>query len=75
MSTRIKKEDTVIVISGEHKGKFGKVKSVDLKKQRVVVEGVNMGNSTLRKTQNNPQGGLISRERSIHISNVKLQGN
>lgn len=73
MSKQIKRDDIVVVIAGEHRGKSGKVLRVDRKKDRVLIESVNVGRKALRPSQTNPQGGLIERERSIHISNVMLE--
>ncbi|MBO8152510.1 MAG: 50S ribosomal protein L24 [Candidatus Marinimicrobia bacterium] len=69
---KIKKGDTVIVISGDDKGKVGKVLKVFPKKQRVIVEGVNFIKRHTRPSQKNPQGGIIEKEAPIHISNVVL---
>lgn len=69
---KIKKGDTVIVITGDDKGKQGKVLNVDYKTARVTVEGVNIVKKTLRRTQSNPQGGIIEIEAPIHISNVMI---
>lgn len=69
----VKKDDVVTVISGVHIGKTGKVLKVDRKKQRIVVENVNVGRKTVRRSPTNQQGGLIEVERSIHISNVMLE--
>lgn len=70
MALHVRKGDMVMVTSGDHKGKTGEVESVDPVKQRVVVKGVNMRTRRLRPTQLNPQGGTVTREASIHISNV-----
>jgi large subunit ribosomal protein L24 len=69
----VKKNDMVVVLAGAHKGKAGKVLSVDLKKQRVLVEGVNMVHKALRKTQDNPNGGIVTREAAIPVGKVMLQ--
>ncbi|MEC8332566.1 MAG: 50S ribosomal protein L24 [Verrucomicrobiota bacterium] len=69
MAKSIKREEEVVVISGAHKGKRGKVLSV-IGKERVLVEGVNMITKFERKTQDNPEGGSVEREASIHYSNV-----
>lgn len=66
----VKKNDVVVVISGDEKGKRGKVLEVLKAKNRVIIEGVNMIKKHARKTQNNPQGGIETREGSVHISNV-----
>jgi large subunit ribosomal protein L24 len=66
----VKKGDEVVVIAGAEKGKRGKIIAVATKKQRVIVEGVRMIKKHMRKNQNNPQGAIIEREGTIHISNV-----
>lgn len=70
--SHVKKGDTVLVVSGNHRGSQGKVIEVILKSQRVVVEGVHMIKKHLRRAQNSPEGGIVEREGTIHISNVKL---
>jgi large subunit ribosomal protein L24 len=67
---RIVKGDTVLVVSGEDRGKTGRVLKVYYEKQRVLVEGVNFIKKHQRPTQQNPQGGIAEREAPIHISNV-----
>ena len=69
---KIKKGDTVQIIAGNDSGKTGRVIKVFLDKDRVVVEGVNMVKKHARPTQDNPQGGIIEKEATIHISNVML---
>lgn len=69
---RIKKEDTVKVISGAHKGKVGKVLKVFPARNRVIVEGVNLIKRHTRPNPTYPQGGIIEKEGTIHISNVML---
>jgi large subunit ribosomal protein L24 len=69
---RIKIDDMVMVIAGDDKGERGKVLRVDHQKQTVVVEGVNRVYKHVRKSQRNPQGGRLSKEMPIHISNVML---
>jgi len=69
---KIKKDDTVQVISGSSKGKTGKVLSVDTAKQRVVVEGCNMQAHHTKPSAKNQNGGIVNQEGSIHISNVML---
>ena len=77
----IKKNDTVIVLAGEDKGKTGKVLKVMaagkvLKvmadKERALVEGVNMVNKSAKPSAKNPQGGFVKMEAPIHISNISL---
>ncbi len=70
MAARIRKDDVVVVISGDHKGARGKVLRVIPEKQRVLVEGVNMVYRHVRKSQRNPQGGRIQKEAPLHLSNV-----
>ena len=69
---RIKKGDTVQVMQGKEAGKRGKVMRVLAEEERVVVERVNFIKRHVRPSQKTPQGGVIEREASIHISNVKL---
>jgi large subunit ribosomal protein L24 len=66
----VKKGDEVVVIAGSELGKRGKILSVNLKKQRVLIEGVKMIKRHTKKNQQNPQGAIIEREGTIHISNV-----
>ena len=68
----IKKNDTVVVLAGEHKGKTGKVLKVLLAKNRALVEGVNMVSKSTKPSAQNPQGGIVKQEASIHISNLSL---
>ena len=68
----VKTGDTVIVIAGKEKGKKGKVIATYPKKDRVVVEGLNMVKRHTKPSQNNPQGGIITKEAAIHVSNVML---
>ena len=66
----VKKNDQVVVIAGADKGKRGRVISVLAQKQRVIVEGVRMTKKHMRKSQQNPQGAIVDREGTLHISNV-----
>jgi large subunit ribosomal protein L24 len=68
----VKKGDEVQVISGNHRGASGKVLQVLAKKEHVLIEGVRLIKKTKRKSQDNPNGAIITREGPIHISNVKL---
>jgi large subunit ribosomal protein L24 len=78
MAVRIRRDDTVRVIAGKDRGRTGRVKSVDPKKQRVYVEGVNIVKRhikprTLRDTQRAQElGGIVEMEGPIHVSNVML---
>jgi len=67
----IKKGDTVKVISGNSKGKIGKVLRVFPKENRVIVEGVNIVSRHTRPSNAHPEGGIIQKEAPIHISNVQ----
>ena len=71
----VKKNDEVVVIAGADKGKRGRVIAADGKKQRVIVEGVRMIKKHMRKSQQYPQGQIVEREGSIHISNVMRADN
>ncbi|WP_228779847.1 50S ribosomal protein L24 [Aquiflexum lacus] len=68
----IKTGDTVKVISGNDKGKTGKILSVNLQKRRAIVEGLNMVTKHVKPTASNPQGGIEKKEASIHVSNLML---
>lgn len=68
----VKKGDEVQVISGNHRGASGKVLQVLPRKEQVLIEGVRLIKKTQRKSQDNPNGAIITREGPIHISNVKL---
>ncbi len=69
---KIVKSDTVIVLSGNDRGKTGKVLKVFPEKNQVVVEGVNMIKKHSRPTQQLPQGGIIEKEGPINVSNLKV---
>jgi large subunit ribosomal protein L24 len=69
---KIKKGDTVIVLSGNDRDKTGRVLQVDPGKNQVVVEGVRLIKRHSRPTQRNPKGGIVEREGPVHISNVAL---
>ncbi|RAP73220.1 MULTISPECIES: 50S ribosomal protein L24 [Paenibacillus] len=66
----VKKDDTVMVITGKDKGKKGRVIAAYPRQNRVLVEGVNMVKKHTRPSQANPQGGIIEQEAAIHVSNV-----
>ncbi|MBI4663394.1 MAG: 50S ribosomal protein L24 [Verrucomicrobia bacterium] len=68
----VKKGDEVVVIAGTERGKRGKIISVFPKTQRVIVEGVKMIKKHVRKNRQNPQGAIIEREGTVHLSNVML---
>ncbi len=69
---KIKKEDNVVVISGNFKGKTGKILKVFPKKNRVIIEGVNLRKRHTKASQQNPQGGIIEKESPIEASNVMI---
>ena len=68
----IKKNDSVIVISGNSKGKAGKVLKVFREHERAIIEGVNMIKRHSRPSQRNPQGGIIQKAAPIHVSNIMI---
>ena len=68
----IKKGDSVYVLSGEDKGKTGKVLKVLVDKQKALVEGVNIVTKSAKPSAKNPQGGFVKVEAPIHISNLSL---
>ena len=70
--SKIKKEDTVKVISGSYKGQTGRVLKIITKNNRALVEGINKAKKHMRPTQENPQGGIVEKELSIHLSNLAL---
>lgn len=70
----VKKGDEVVVIAGAEKGKRGKIIQVLRNQERVIVEGVQMIKRHTRKNQQQPQGAIIEREGSVHISNVMAVG-
>ncbi len=67
---KVKKGDTVKVISGEARGQEGKVTFVDTKKMRAIVEGVNMISKHTKPNAKSPNGGIVKQEGSIHVSNL-----
>ena len=68
----IKKGDRVIVITGESKGQQGRVLEVFRDKERAIVEGVNMVSKHTKPNAQSPQGGIVKKEASVHISNLQL---
>ena len=69
---KLKKEDNVVVISGNFKGKSGKILKVYPKTHRVIIEGVNLRKRHTKASQSNPQGGIIEKEAPIDASNVMI---
>jgi large subunit ribosomal protein L24 len=68
----IKKNDEVVVLSGTQQGKRGKVLEVLRTRNRVIIEGVNFIKKSARKSQEQPQGGIVEREGALHISKIML---
>jgi len=69
---KIKRDDTVLIISGNDKGKRGRVLRVYPGQDRLIVEGVRMMKKHTKPTQRDPQGGIVEREAPLHVSNVML---
>ncbi len=70
MPRHVRKGDTVVVTAGSHKGEVGEVMRVLTDKDRVILKGINLRTKHLKPTRINPQGGIITKEAPIHISNV-----
>ena len=69
---KLKVNDEVVIVTGKDRGKTGKVKKINSKTNRVLVEGVNVVKKALRPTQENPAGGIVSLEKPVHRSNVMV---
>lgn len=69
---KIRKNDTVMVISGNDKGKTGKVLKVFPKESKIIIEGINIRKRHTKPTQRNPQGGILEKESPINVSNVMI---
>ncbi|WP_296316918.1 50S ribosomal protein L24 [Winogradskyella sp. UBA3174] len=69
---KIKSGDTIKVIAGDHKGSEGKVLKVLKDKNKAIVEGVNMVKKHTKPSAQNPQGGIVEKEASLHMSNLSL---
>ncbi len=72
MASRLRKNDNVQVISGEYKGKTGRILKVFPEKNRAIVEGINVVKRHTKPNAKNQQGGIVEKEASIHISNLML---
>ena len=72
MKLNIKKGDNVQVMTGVDKGKTGKVVEIITEKYRAIVEGVNIVHKHTKPSTNSPQGGIIQKEASIHMSNLMI---
>jgi large subunit ribosomal protein L24 len=68
----VRKGDEVEVITGSNRGRKGKILEIRTEAARVLIEGVNLIKRHVRPTQDNPKGGVLEREGTIHISNVRL---
>jgi large subunit ribosomal protein L24 len=68
----IKKGDTVFVNAGENKGQQGRVLEIIRKNDRAIVEGVNLVSKHTKPNAKSPQGGIVKKEASVHISNLML---
>ncbi|MDP0491819.1 MAG: 50S ribosomal protein L24 [Verrucomicrobiota bacterium JB023] len=69
--THVKAGDNAVVVAGNHKGKSGKVLSVNSKKQQVILEGVRPIKKAIRRSEADPEGGIVEKDGPIHLSNVK----
>jgi large subunit ribosomal protein L24 len=72
MAAKIKKGDSVVVLTGKDKGRRGTVTKVMPEEQRVIVEGINLVQRHTRPSQADPQGGIKNKEASLHVSNVAI---
>ena len=70
---QVKRGEEVVVIAGAHKGKTGKVLEILAAKERARVEGVAMIKRHVRKSEENPNGAIVEREGSVHLSNLMLK--
>jgi large subunit ribosomal protein L24 len=70
MARHVRKGDLVMVTSGSHKGESGTIMRIDTKKDRVFIKGMALRTKHLKPTRINPNGGIITKEAGIHISNV-----
>lgn len=72
MGLRIKKNDTVVVLTGKNKGKSGRVLSVLPSKEKLIIEGINIVKKHMKPNKQYSQGGIIDKESPVHISNAML---
>lgn len=70
MKSNIKKEDNVVIIAGDDRGKRGKVTNISPERNKVIVEGINKIKKFVKRSQENPKGGVLVIERPINLSNV-----
>ncbi len=69
---KIRKNDNIVVIAGNDRGKTGKVLKVFPKTSRIIIEGINLRKKHTKPNQKNPQGGILEKEAPIHVSNVMI---
>ena len=72
MKMKVRKDDTVRVVSGKDRGKTGKVLKIDAEKGRVIVQGLNMVRKAVKPRRQNDKGGIIDVEAAIDLSNVMV---
>ncbi len=72
MAAKIKKGDKVVVLSGRDKGRTGEVRSVSPTEGRAIVEGVNLVKRHTKPSQQNPEGGILTKEAPIQLSNIAV---
>ena len=72
MALGLRKNDLVQVVSGEYKGKTGKILKIVVEKKRAIVEGVNIVKRHIKPNEKNQQGGIIEKEATVHMSNLML---
>jgi large subunit ribosomal protein L24 len=70
MARHVRKGDTVVITAGSHRGKVGEIMRVIPDKDQVIIKGINLRTKHLKPTRISPQGGIITKEAPIHISNV-----
>ena len=63
------------IIAGKYKGQVGKITSVSAKLGKLTIENINIAKKHVKPTQQNPSGGIVNKEKGIHISNIKVIGN
>ncbi len=73
MALKLRKDDVVQVITGEYKGKTGRILKVDKEKNRAIVEGINMVKRHTKPSPKNQQGGIMEKEAALHLSNLMLK--
>ncbi|MCZ6701936.1 MAG: 50S ribosomal protein L24 [Ignavibacteria bacterium] len=69
---KLMKNDIVMIVAGNDRGKTGKILKVFPKSDRLIIEGINMRKRHTKPSQKNPQGGILEMEASIHVSNVMM---